>query len=121
MFISDIQDICSSAPICLTWNITGSYVNVKCSVKFEQNNILIVDPFGNNRIHCNVSDSKRCSKNYAFDQLFEEQFENFKTLTLKTDKFNAEGKWKCRHGNKEASSYVSYTEGNTFMDNEYIL
>lgn len=100
----------------MTWHTAGSNLTVECRVRVGRytNAIFIVDPLGYNRVQCSLNDLPSCAGIYKHMQ-HEDTSENITTLTLMTDKNNAEGVWKCRYGNEEATSYVSYTKGNTLI------
>lgn len=110
--ISDITLTIPASLICLTWNAKGRDLTIKCSVQVvnSKNSISIVDPFGNNRVQCTLSEPIKCSGSYNH-VLHEDISQNITTLTLKTVKRIVDGEWKCQFGKEEAKSYISHTEG----------
>lgn len=97
--------------MCLTWNTASTYLTVQCIVSVAKTDILIVDPLGINRGHCNLGDTPHCSGSYKNDQLFAGNLGKLTAVTLQTDNRNSEGYWKCRHKNEETKTKVSFTEG----------
>lgn len=111
IYISYFLVVPTVTPICLTWKTTDSFLTITCIVPITKYDILITDPLDNIRGQCILGELQRCTGRYNDDLLLEENFEEFKTLTLKTDKHNAEGEWKCQYGLEEKTVHVSYTEG----------
>lgn len=112
MCISDASLTSPVIPICLTWHTRGSYLIFRCTLQVARStdDILLVDPLGNNRVKCTLGESQNCSGSHNYD-FHRDIAENITILTFKTAKKNQEGEWKCLHGSKEAHSYVSYIKG----------